>query len=211
MEKHFFESLFYSNLPWIFKKIWWEKPVLAELNFTAASLFKYMWPFTEYKALKDQTKSCALKPYRFSILKIKDTKQGMNIALRKQNGANEAIMGFYLSLQINFTCFSYNFVINSEHISAAVCTFHFSILTWLRGGIHVHTATQNVIWVKVFKNGPSKMFKSCFWQISIGPFLNTLTHISSQPTYPPLKKSITKQIKFFRNKKPFVIRDISAS
>ena len=51
-----------------------------------------------------------------------------------------------------------------------------------------------------------KMFKSCFWQISLGPFLNTLTHISSQPTNPPLKKSITKQIKFFRNKKPFVIR-----
>ena len=115
-----------------------------------------MWPFTEYKALKDQTKSCALKPYRFSILKTKDTKQGMNIALRKQNGTNDAIMGFYLSLQINFTCFSYNFVINSEHISAAVCTFHFSILTWLRGGIHVHIATQNVIWVTVFKNWPSK-------------------------------------------------------
>ena len=49
------------------------------------------------------------------------------------------------------------------------------------------------IWVKVFKNGPSKIcgrqplknlgrsyhfkfFKGCLPQISLGPFLNTLTH-----------------------------------
>ena len=30
---------------------------------------------------------------------------------------------------------------------------------------------------KVFKNGPSKIFKGCLPQILLGPFLNTLTHL----------------------------------
>ena len=33
------------------------------------------------------------------------------------------------------------------------------------------------IWVKVFKNGPSKIFKGCLARMLLGPFLNTLSHI----------------------------------
>ena len=33
-------------------------------------------------------------------------------------------------------------------------------------------------WDKVFKNGPSKIFKGCLPQISLGPFLNTLSQIT---------------------------------
>ena len=35
------------------------------------------------------------------------------------------------------------------------------------------------IWVKVFKNRPSKIFKGCLAQMLLGPFLNTLSHIFS--------------------------------
>ena len=34
-----------------------------------------------------------------------------------------------------------------------------------------------VIWDIVCKNGPSKLFKGCLPQISLGPFLNTLPHM----------------------------------
>ena len=32
-------------------------------------------------------------------------------------------------------------------------------------------------WVKIFKNGSSKIFKGCLPQILLGPFLNTLAHM----------------------------------
>ena len=37
--------------------------------------------------------------------------------------------------------------------------------------------SSSKIWDKVFKNGPSKIFKGCLAQILLGPFLNTLSHI----------------------------------
>ena len=36
---------------------------------------------------------------------------------------------------------------------------------------------DNTIWDRVFKNGPSKIFKSCLPQTLLSPFLNALSHI----------------------------------
>ena len=53
-----------------------------------------------------------------------------------------------------------------------------------------HDAT--IIWDKVFKNGPSKIrgrpchskfYKCCLLQISLAPFLNTLSHIISTNSF----------------------------
>ena len=40
------------------------------------------------------------------------------------------------------------------------------------------TEKLKLIWDKVFKNGPSKFFKGYLPQIVLGPFLNTLFHLS---------------------------------
>ena len=37
--------------------------------------------------------------------------------------------------------------------------------------------TERITWDKIFKIGPSKIFKGCLSQYLLGPFLNTLTHI----------------------------------
>ena len=39
------------------------------------------------------------------------------------------------------------------------------------------TKTKILIRDKLFKNGPSKIFKGCLPQILLGPFLNTLSHV----------------------------------
>ena len=45
------------------------------------------------------------------------------------------------------------------------------------------------IWDKVFKNGPSKIFKGCLPQILLGPFLNNLSYMKTG------KKSYTEHHK----------------
>ena len=63
-------------------------------------------------------------------------------------------------------------------------------LAWYWTFLQIITTNLNIIWVKVFKNVPSKIcgrqqavhitsnfFKGCLPQILLGPFLNTLTQI----------------------------------
>ena len=66
-------------------------------------------------------------------------------------------------------------------------------------------SNMNLIWDKVFKDGPSKIcgrkplttslqiFKGCLLQILLGPFLNTLPHITLKDKIPgfPHKKNLS--------------------
>ena len=52
-----------------------------------------------------------------------------------------------------------------ETINEVDRTYHFSV-----------NYSHPMIWVKVFKSGPSKI-KGCLPQVLRGPFLNTLTHL----------------------------------
>ena len=45
------------------------------------------------------------------------------------------------------------------------------------------TKTKILIRDKLFKNGPSKIFKGCLPQILLGPFLNTLSHETEQNNF----------------------------
>ena len=55
---------------------------------------------------------------------------------------------------------------------------------------------KNYIWDKVFKNGPSKIFKGCLPQILFGPFLDNLTHIYyfQAEAFPQLAMTLTMEM-----------------
>ena len=50
-------------------------------------------------------------------------------------------------------------------------------LSEMQGAGRVKDSHKRHTWDKVFKNGPSKVFKSSLPQILLGPFLNTLSCI----------------------------------
>ena len=58
--------------------------------------------------------------------------------------------------------------------------------------------TLNFKWVKVFKDGPSKIFKGCPPQILLGPYLNTLTQIVKHCKEQHGRKKVKK--KFIKKK-----------
>ena len=92
---------------------------------------------------------------------------------------NQVLYKYFFCSQVPSTCHNLIAMQSVTFLRALILTSIYSFIY--------------VIWVKLFKNGPSKIcgrhpsknlkctsnfFKGCLPQILFGPFLNTLTHIS---------------------------------